>query len=293
MTAQPPTTSALPRRLARVRPIGAGTQGASAGRGPSAAPEAVWVACDAEDFTSAAGRLWTVTEPPLEGSASNASSPARRGWEPGDDVHEDAFRFLAPCVPSNILGMAHNTGPEGRALPPQAFHKAATSVIGPGDAIEVPAGARVEPEAELAIVVGRTARGLTPADAMSAVLGFTVGNDVTDRSALATDELWISAKSADTFTPLGPWLVTRRPADDAVVRVAVDGAPLRAGRVADLGWGLVDILVYASSFMTLHPGDVILTGFPGASTAITAGDTVECTVGGVGSLVNPVAAAPA
>ncbi|WP_077487624.1 fumarylacetoacetate hydrolase family protein [Sinomonas mesophila] len=62
--------------------------------------------------------------------------------------------------------------------------------------------------------------------------------------------------------PLGPWIVTRRPADDAELRVAVDGSPLCAGRIENLSWGLEEILVHASSFMTLHPGDVILTGFP-------------------------------
>ena len=289
MTLLPEASVALPHRIARVRPL-AGPDG-TAGTVGTAVPEAFWVQCDAEDFASPAGRLWTVAESPLGPSPSNASSPARPGWTPGDEVHEDSFRFLPPCVPANILGMAHNTGPAGRALPPQAFHKAATSVVGPGDSIEVPPGARVEPEAELALVVGRTARRLTREDAMSAVLGYTVGNDVTDRDAQGVDELWISAKSADTFTPLGPWIVTRRPADDAELGVAVDGSPLPPGRVADLGWGLEEILVYASSFMTLHPGDVILAGFPGTSAAIGPGATVECTVGGVGTLVNPVAAA--
>lgn len=163
--------------------------------------------------------------------------------------------------------MAHNTGPEGRALPPQAFHKAATSVIGPGEALEVPAGARVEPEAELALVVGRTARRLTPEDAKSAVLRFTVGNDVTDRDAQGTDGFWLSATSADTYTPLGPWILTGRPGDDAELHVAVVGSPLRAGRIADLGWGLEEILVYAGPFMTLHPGRPVVRGPAGSPPA--------------------------
>ena len=105
--------------------------------------------------------------------------------------------------------MAHNTGQAGRDLPPQAFHKAATSVVGPGDAIELAPGVgHVDPEAELTIVVGRKARGLTLENARTAVLGFTVGNDVTARELQKTDDLWISAKSQDTFTPAGPWIVT-------------------------------------------------------------------------------------
>ena len=82
------------------------------------------------------------------------------GWEPGATVDEASFTFLAPSVPANVLGMAHNTGRAGRALPPQAFHKAATSVVGPGDAIELgPGVGHVDPEAELTVVIGSKARG--------------------------------------------------------------------------------------------------------------------------------------
>lgn len=280
-----PTSPSLPPsqhlRLARVRPSDAG-----------GLREAFFVANDAEDFDSPGGRVWTVIPTPFPGSPANTSSPARRGWEEGIEVSEDAFAFLAPCAPANVLGMAHNTGPAGRALPPQAFHKSATSVIGPGEDIELPAGARVEPEAELAVVIGRTARHLTRDGALGAVLGFTVGNDVTDRGAQGTDELWISAKSADTFTPLGPWIVTRQPSGSSAVEVAIDGVPLPGGTVSGLGWGIEEILAYATSFMTLHPGDVVLTGFPGTSAAIAPGQEVSCRVGGIGVLRNGVVAAP-
>jgi hypothetical protein len=116
-----------------------------------------------------------------------------------------SFTFLVPSVPANVLGMAHNTGRAGCDLPPQAFHKAATSVVGPGDAIELrPGVGHVDPEAELTIVVGSRARGLTLGTARSAILGFTIGNDVSARDLQKSDELWISAKSQDTFTPAGP-----------------------------------------------------------------------------------------
>lgn len=271
----------IPSRIARVRPADS-----------RSADEAFYVANGAADFDSRAGRRWTVITTPFPGSRANAASPARPGWEEGREVSEDGFTFLAPCTPANVLGMAHNTGAPGRALPRQAFHKAATSVIGPGEAIEAPEGARIEPEAELAVVIGSPARHLTLANAMDAVLGFTIGNDVTDRDAQRADELWISAKSADTFTPLGPWIVTSSPGPDAEVGVAIDGAPLPAGAIADLGWGVEEILVYASSFMTLRPGDVILTGFPGTSAPIAPGQTVEAIIGGIGVLRNEVIAAP-
>jgi 2-keto-4-pentenoate hydratase/2-oxohepta-3-ene-1,7-dioic acid hydratase in catechol pathway len=189
--------------------------------------------------------------------------------------------------------MAHNTGQAGRNLPPQAFHKAATSVIGPGEAIELEPGMRrVDPEAELAIVVGTKARGLTPANARAAVLGFTIANDVTCRDRQGTDELWISAKSQDTFTPAGPWIVTGLAESGLAVGVVLNGTALKAASTADLGWKVDEILVYLTSFMTLHPGDLVLTGFPAECAPLSPGDTVVCRVQGIGELVNPVVASP-
>lgn len=269
------------RRIARVRPL--------APESPNPSTEQYFVANDCPDFTSAGGRRWTVIVSPFPESLANGASPARTGWMPGQEVSEDTFRFLAPSVPANVLGMAHNTGPSGRALPPQAFHKAATSVIGPGDTIELPDGrGQVDPEAELTVVVGRQARGLTLKNARSAILGYTIGNDVTSRDRQKADQLWISAKSQDTFTPVGPWLVTTL--DDSAVSMGIihNGRELESGSSADLGWKVDEILVYITSFMTLHPGDLVLTGFPASSVPLEPGDTVTCRVEGIGELTNPV-----
>jgi 2-keto-4-pentenoate hydratase/2-oxohepta-3-ene-1,7-dioic acid hydratase in catechol pathway len=269
-----------PLRLARVRPLS-----------PASPSEHFFVANGAADFTSEAGMAWTVVETPFSGSAANAGSVARTGWEPGDTLRQEEFVFLAPSVPANVLGMAHNTGPAGRDLPPQAFHKAATSVIGPGDAIELPSGSgHVDPEAELTIVIGRKARGLTLATARSTVLGFTIGNDVTSRDLQKTDELWISAKSQDTFTPVGPWIVSGLDDTDLAISIVHNGTALKASGTAGLGWKVDEILVYLTSFMTLHPGDLVLTGFPAECAPIVSGDTVTCRVEGIGELTNPVRA---
>jgi 2-keto-4-pentenoate hydratase/2-oxohepta-3-ene-1,7-dioic acid hydratase in catechol pathway len=255
--------------------------------------EQFFVACGASDFGSVDGTTWTVTDSPFPASPANAASQPRQGWEPGDLVREDSFAFLAPSVPRNVLGMAHNTGQPGRDLPPQAFHKAATSVVGPGDAIELAPGMRrVDPEAELAVVIGTRARGLTPADARGAVLGFTIGNDVTCRDRQESDELWISAKSQDTFTPAGPWVVAGLDETDLAVDVVLNGTALKAASTQDLGWKVDEILVYLTSFMTLHPGDLVLTGFPAECAPLGPGDTVACRVQGIGELVNPVVASP-
>lgn len=268
------------RRIARVRPLA-----------PVAEAEHFFVANDAPAFDSEAGRAWTVVDSPFPGSLANGGSAPRAGWENGDTVDESAFTFLAPSTPANVLGMAHNTGPAGRALPPQAFHKAATSVVGPGDAIELgPDVGHVDPEAELTIVVGSRVRGLTLDNALTAVLGFTIGNDVSARDLQKTDELWISAKSQDTFTPAGPWIVTGIDGANLAIGITHNGAELRAATSADLGWGVAEILVYLTSFMTLHPGDLVLTGFPAECARIHPGDTVTCRVEGIGELTNPVVA---
>lgn len=262
-----------PMRLARVRPLSAAWPG--------------------EQFfvTSSGGTTWTVAGSPFPESRANASSPWRDGWRPGATVQQDDFVFLAPSAPANVLGMAHNTGPAGRNLPPQAFHKAATSVIGPGEEIRLAPGMlHVEPEAELAVVIGRTARGLTPATARDAVLGFTIANDVTCRDLQKTDELWFAAKSQDTFTPAGPWIAIGLDHSDLEIGVAVNGTALETASTADLGWTVDEILVYLTSVLTLHPGDLVLTGFPAATAPLSPGDTVACRVQGIGELANPVVA---
>ena len=269
------------RRIARVRPHSA-----------AARDEYFFVANDAPDFGSDAGKVWTVTASPFPGSPANAGSPYRSGWETGTSVDEDSFTFLAPSVPANILGMAHNTGQAGRDLPPQAFHKAATSVVGPGDAIELRPGVGVvEPEAELAIVVGSRVRGLTPDNAGTAILGYTIGNDVSARDLQKSDELWISAKSQDTFTPAGPWIVTGLAHGDLAIGITHNGVELNGASSSDLGWRVEEILVYLTSFMTLYPGDLVLTGFPAECAPIVPGDTVTCHIAGIGGLTNPVVAA--
>ncbi|PYI68744.1 fumarylacetoacetate hydrolase [Arthrobacter livingstonensis] len=271
-----------PHRLARVRPLDAV---------PGPLPEQFFVRNDAADFNSPDGHTWRIIKTPFPASPANQNSPARGGWAVGGSVGQDQFTFLAPCAPTNVFGMAHNTGAPGRALPPQAFHKAASSVIGPGDAIKLsPTAGHVDPEAELTVVVRKAARKLTLDNARDAILGFTIGNDVSARDAQKSDELWISAKSPDTFTPLGPWIVVGLADDGVPITVVHNGTELSPASSDDLGWGVEEILVYLSGFMTLQPGDVILTGAPGECRQIRPGDEVVCRVGGIGELRNPVVA---
>lgn len=218
---------------------------------------------------------------------------AERGASPSGAVLPLAgATLLAPAVPLNVVGMAHNTGPGDRRLPAQAFLKPARTVVGPGSAIVLPHGAgRVDAEAELAVVIGRPSRHLTAADALDHVLGFTLANDVTARDLQSSDPLWTSAKSLDASTPLGPWLQTSIDPGEIPLTLAVNGAPFAPGSTADLARSVVEVLVYITSFMTLGPGDVVLTGAPGEVARIRPGDGVAVD-GGVllGRLESPVVA---
>ncbi|MGR0159658.1 fumarylacetoacetate hydrolase family protein [Paenarthrobacter nitroguajacolicus] len=284
-------TSPHPRRIARVRPVQAPTFSDQT-LASQLTDEQFFVANDAAEFDSVAGTSWEVIDTPFPGSKANANSPAREGWELGNVVSQDTFTFLAPSVPVNVLGMAHNTGQPGRDLPPQAFHKAASSVIGPGEAIQLSSKVGyVDPEAELTVVIGSAARGLTLETARSAILGYTIGNDVSARDLQKTDELWISAKSQDTFTPAGPWLVTDLDDSNLEIGIVHNGNALQTASTADLGWKVDEIMVYLTSFMTLQPGDLVLTGFPAECARIQPGDTVVCRVEGIGELHNPVTGA--
>ena len=194
-------------------------------------------------------------------------------------------------TPRTVIGMAHNTGPADRELPPQAFFKPASSVVGPGEPIVLPAGIGVvEPEAELALIIGTRCRDLSPDDVPAAVAGWTVANDVTARDLQRTDPLWVRAKSYDTFTPLSPELQPGLPAPTIGISLAVDGVAISRARLGDLARNPIEILCYLSSFMTLEPGDVILTGAPGASVPLRPGAQVTVTVDGLAPLTNPVVA---
>jgi len=234
-------------------------------------------------YAAVESEVLTLVEDPFTTGAAQAPHAARLAL--------DEVRLLAPVAPRTVVGMAHNTGPADRELPPQAFLKPTGSVIGPGEVVGVPAGVgRVDAEGELAVVLGRTARNLTADDALDAVLGYTVANDVTARDLQQTDPLWTSAKGYDGFTPLGPWIETDLDPGAAVVQVAINGRKLAAASTSDLARNVVEILVHVTSFLTLEPGDVVLTGAPGEYGEIVPGDEVSVTIEGLGTLSNPVVA---
>lgn len=218
---------------------------------------------------------------------------AQRPKLTGERIALAGAQLLAPVAPGTVFGMAHNTGAGDRERPAQAFFKPAGTVIGPGSAIPIPPGiGQVDVEGELAVVIGRPARHLTLSTALSCVLGYTVGNDVTARDLQRSDPLWTAAKGRDGFTPLGPWIETDLDPRDLRVEVSINAVPLRPASTTDIARGVGEILVYLTSLLTLRPGDVILTGAPGQCGPVRPGDSVEVTIEGLGTITNPVVTDP-
>jgi len=196
-------------------------------------------------------------------------------------------RLLAPADPRVVLGMAHNTGPADRLLPPQAFLKPSRTVVGPGAPIPLPDGiGHVDAEGELAVVIGTTARHLTAADALDAVLGYTVANDVTARDLQKTDGQWARAKGFDTFCPLGPLIETEFDVASATIETRLNGEVAQKAPLTDMIHSVADIIAYASAAFTLLPGDVVLTGTPAGVGPFVAGDVIEVEITGLGILRN-------
>jgi 2-keto-4-pentenoate hydratase/2-oxohepta-3-ene-1,7-dioic acid hydratase in catechol pathway len=156
----------------------------------------------------------------------------------------------------------------------------------------VPAGiGRVDYEGELAIVIGGLpVRRLRAEDASSAILGYTIANDVTAREQQKSDGQWTRGKGHDTFCPLGPWIETNLDPSGLDLRTELDGELKQDGNTSDLLHGVGEILEWITAGMTLLPGDVVLTGTPAGVGPMTAGQTVSVSVEGIGTLTNKVAA---
>ena len=220
-------------------------------------------------------------------------------WEPTETiVGWDQARLLAPVIPTKIVAVGRNYIDHAAELDneipeePAIFLKPPTSVIGPLQAIRIPAETdNVHHEAELALVVGKVARDVRIEDAGSYILGYTAANDVTARDLQRSDVQWTRAKGFDTFCPLGPAIDTDLdPLEGLQVTCRVNGELRQSGSTADMVFGVSELLSYVSHVMTLLPGDVILTGTPAGVGPITAGDRVEVEIEGIGVLMNTVVA---
>ncbi|MGQ0637581.1 MAG: fumarylacetoacetate hydrolase family protein [Planctomycetaceae bacterium] len=235
-----------------------------------------------------------------------ARKAAELGWQSGRLIEG---RLLAPiarpgkviCIGLNYRDHARETGAE---IPPEpvVFNKFPSSVIGPAEAIRLPAVCReVDYEAELVVVIGRTGRNIVRERAFAHVAGYMNGNDVSARDwqLHKPGRQWLLGKSPDTFAPTGPWLVTPDELPDPhALRVAfkLNGAVMQDSTTRELIFGIDALLAYVSQVATLEPGDVIFTGTPSGvgmgrqpPVWLKPGDVCEVEIEGLGVLRNPVA----
>ena len=202
----------------------------------------------------------------------------------GEEVPFDDVRLLAPVLPSKVVCVGKNYAAHaaefGMEVPeePLVFLKPSTAVIGPRDPIRL-------------LPIGRIARNVRTEEAFKHILGYTCGNDVTLRDLQKTDDQWARAKGFDGSCPLGPWIETDLDPNDVRVETRVNGDVRQAGQTSEMVFGVATLIEYVTTFMTLLPGDVILTGTPEGVGTLAAGDVVEVEVDGVGTLANPVEAA--
>jgi len=206
----------------------------------------------------------------------------------------DGVKLMAPCVPPKIFAVGLNykshLGTRPAPVNPEIFYKPVTSLQNPGDPIHLPADATdTHFEGELVVVIGRPLRHATREQALDAVFGVTCGNDVSERNwQRNTDKQWWRAKGCDTFAPLGPWIVTGLDYADLALETRVNGEVLQAQRTSDLIFDVPTVIEFISRYVTLTPGDLIYTGTPGNTKAMSAGDVVEVEIEGIGVLKNPV-----
>ncbi len=226
------------------------------------------------------------------------------GRESGPRDPAEAVTLLAPVVPTKIVCVGLNyrdhIAESATVLPggvkepaePLLVLKPPSAVVGPGEAIRYPAGVeRLDPEAELGVVIGRRARAVAAEEALACVAGYTCFNDVSARNYQRKDGQWARAKGFDTFAPMGPWVATGLAPDALEVRCRVNGETRQRGRTADLLHSVPSLVSFISRIMTLEPGDVIATGTPAGVAPIVPGDRVEVDIEGIGVLENRVEAA--
>lgn len=179
---------------------------------------------------------------------------------------------------------------------PIVFMKTPDCAVGANDPVVLPQGSvKSDWEVELGVVIGSTARYVSEADALKHVAGYCVINDVSEREyQLERGGQWDKGKGCETFGPIGPWLVTADEVPDPqalALRTRVNGRVTQQGSTAHMIHGVAALIAYLSAFMTLQPGDIILTGTPEGVVNVNPGDVVECEIDGIGTLLNTLAPA--
>jgi 2-keto-4-pentenoate hydratase/2-oxohepta-3-ene-1,7-dioic acid hydratase in catechol pathway len=215
----------------------------------------------------------------------------------GEPHFLEDVKLIAPVEPRKILCVGRNYAEHatelGNEVPsePVIFLKSPSTLIGPNEAVIYPSiSKRVDHEGELAVVIGKRCRYLNPQDADNIIFGYTIANDVTARDLQKKDVQWTRGKNFDTFGPVGPWIDTTFSPNERAIRCYVNGELRQEGNTSLMLYSIGHVLAYISQFITLEPGDLILTGTPSGVGPVKPGDVMTVEVEGLGKLENPVIA---
>jgi 2-keto-4-pentenoate hydratase/2-oxohepta-3-ene-1,7-dioic acid hydratase in catechol pathway len=226
--------------------------------------------------------------------------------EYGPALPLDEVRLLSPVIPPTFYACGINyeghwrTAAEEFGLDlektwpteSEIGYRAQSAIIGPGEAIVLPVDVppNVQVEGELAVVIGRRCKHATPDDALDHVFGYTIANDVSARGWQFRDRTFWRSKNADTFKPIGPWIVRGADLDAMVSRIFVNGELRESFRTANMIHSVADVIVAMTRYITLVPGDVIIMGTDGHAPPMHPGDKIRIEIQGIGALENPVVA---
>lgn len=212
-------------------------------------------------------------------------------------VHLEEVRIASPIHPSKIVcvGLNYKDHAQEFNFPipeePLLFAKMPTSIIPAEATIILPeVSKRVDYEAELVIVIKETTKNISEKEALKAILGYTCGNDVTARDLQKKDGQWTRAKSFDTFAPIGPWVIPAKEIDPKNLNIFAkkNGEVLQYSNTCQMIFNPLFLVSYISQIMTLHPGDLIMTGTPSGVGKLEPGDIIEIEIENIGTLKNYV-----
>jgi 2-keto-4-pentenoate hydratase/2-oxohepta-3-ene-1,7-dioic acid hydratase in catechol pathway len=213
----------------------------------------------------------------------------------------EAIKIEVPVIPRTFYCAGLNYGAHVREqaakrgaapeLPkqPDIGYRANNALIAAGETVVIPRDAsdEVQYEGELVVVIGKPAQHLAERDALSCVLGYTIGNDVSERRWQRSDRTLWRAKNSDTFKPMGPWIETDVDLDAMETIIRVNGRQTSRFQTNAMLFGIAQYLSTMSRYLTLYPGDIVWMGTDGTSPNLTSGDVVEIEITGIGTLRNP------
>lgn len=210
----------------------------------------------------------------------------------GHSYDVDEVDILPPCEPTKIicigLNYADHAEESGAEVPdrPMLFMKGPNALAGHGDTIELLAGKdQIDWEAEFAVVIGEQCRHVTATDAMDVVEGYTAANDISNRDDQRVEQNWIRGKAFDNASPVGPAIVPPEDVpDDAAIELSVNGDTKQSSSIDELIFSVPELIEEITTYLTLEPGDIILTGTPYGVGGLEDGDTVEVDIDGIPNL---------